>query len=386
MSRACRALCLWLLTGCETRVDLLGDGAAAVNDVSVVSDVRVDARGEVASLLPNGGACSGDLQCASAFCRDAVCCDLACTGPCSRCDAPGARGRCSFVFEGQLPPSGKLCAASPKEQCQLDGTCDGQGSCRRWPAGTICRPAQCETIAQPTRLKLAWTCDGEGACAAFAPAELDCAPYGCDGTQQGCFVGCSAAEPLSCKKGVSCDGGRCGGSLLPLGVPCGKAGECDSGRCVEGVCCAGDCNGSCETCAFAGAVGRCVPVPSATLPPTGKTCAGDPLNPCAGDGMCDGKKACRMRPASTPCGAPSCTNATLTLYVCTGDPLGPACVKKQISCGAYLCQADGLSCFGSCATGAQCESGHLCSKGQCVQCVTADDCRPGQVCLNTQCI
>jgi hypothetical protein len=310
----------------------------------------------------NGAVCLADRECLTGHCRDGRCCDLACTSPCSRCDKPGREGFCTPVAAGAAPPASKSCAREPETTCGRDGTCDGLGSCRRWPAGTICKPAVCEP--QSTRLRLAWLCDGAGSCAAFAPDALDCAPYGCDETTQRCFASCTDAA--MCKKGASCDSGRCDGSGAPLGAACSAGVACGSGSCVEGVCCSDPCSGTCETCALEGAAGRCVPVPAGRPPPAGKSCPVDAASLCGNDGTCDGKRKCRLAPPTKACGATTCNQSRLTRHVCNSDPAGPTCVKEEISCGSYACQPSGTSCYEACATAAECAAGKMCVNNQCV--------------------
>ena len=52
--------------------------------------------------------------------------------PATRTNAPGI---CSFVANGGQEDS-SACAATAASTCGLDGTCDGQGRCRKHPAGT----------------------------------------------------------------------------------------------------------------------------------------------------------------------------------------------------------------------------------------------------------
>jgi hypothetical protein len=54
-----------------------------------------------AEKKPNGAACALSTECASAFCADGVCCNVACNAPCVSCVVPGSfgtclDGRCSF--------------------------------------------------------------------------------------------------------------------------------------------------------------------------------------------------------------------------------------------------------------------------------------------------
>ena len=49
--------------------------------------------------------------------------------------------------------------------CGTDGTCDGQGACRKYVDGTVCQPGTCNGAAV-TNIK---TCDGAGTCARAPP-------------------------------------------------------------------------------------------------------------------------------------------------------------------------------------------------------------------------
>jgi len=48
----------------------------------------------------NGADCSTGDDCASGFCVDDVCCNVACSGPCVSCSQPGSVGRCTFISTG----------------------------------------------------------------------------------------------------------------------------------------------------------------------------------------------------------------------------------------------------------------------------------------------
>jgi len=64
--------------------------------------------------------------------------------------------------------------------CGYDGTCDGAGACRRFPAGTQCSSGTCDQKA----------CDGHGQCLALG--ELSCDEgYGCDPVTVTCRTTCA---------------------------------------------------------------------------------------------------------------------------------------------------------------------------------------------------
>jgi hypothetical protein len=83
-----------------------------------------------------GQECSGAADCASGHCAEGVCCQTACAGTCRACDLPGSVGTCAQVPSGLDPHDD--CAATARESCGADGTCDGAGGCRRWIPGTAC--------------------------------------------------------------------------------------------------------------------------------------------------------------------------------------------------------------------------------------------------------
>ena len=379
------------LSGCESRGRLLSDGPAEHSPLDLApgepgGDLGWRDRGaESRPPAPNGQPCNQDGQCQSSHCSDGVCCAVACSGPCNQCNEPGLEGICTVGAQGASPPPGKTCAASPVSSCGLDGTCDGRGSCRHWPAATVCKPAQCEASAHPTRLSLAWHCDGAGGCVPLG--EIDCDPYGCDVAHQQCFSVCSTTVPMSCGADASCDSsGRCDGALPPLGSSCSSNASCASGQCADGVCCESDCIMACASCALSGSAGRCTAIAAGLPPKAGKSCPVDPLKPCGNDGKCDGHQSCEPAPVGTPCGAAVCQDGAVNLHLCNGDSSDPACTTKEISCGGFLCKPGGPSCYESCTSVAQCQEGHSCAAGRCVQCVSGSDCEPGEICVDFKCI
>src|SRR5262249_10916193 len=72
----------------------------------------------------NGLACTSDLQCASGFCADGVCCNSACTGKCQACNLGGSVGTCSSVLNAD--DTSTVTANS----CTGGSTCDGTGTCK----------------------------------------------------------------------------------------------------------------------------------------------------------------------------------------------------------------------------------------------------------------
>lgn len=81
---------------------------------------------------------------------------------------------------------------------------------------------------------------------------------------------------------------------LPLGSVCGRNEICLGDQCVDGVCCDGLCDGTCESCAVVGSLGACSPMPVDT----------DPDDECPLG--CDGLGACQLPPdAGMPDAGPS---------------------------------------------------------------------------------
>jgi hypothetical protein len=311
--------------------------------------------------VANGQACASNGVCLSGHCADGVCCDSACTAACLACNRPGSVGVCTPVPTGQKPASGtKTCAATAATSCGLDGSCDGLGACRNWPATTICKPQQCSG----TKTQLASYCSG-GACTEIitGPASsLACDPYICESGL--CLQSCKNNSDCS---GVTCDQKLCG-TLKSIGSPCSAGTECKSGFCGEGVCCNAACTEPCKTCLLEGAKGFCVNVPAGQKPAAAKVCPVDGT-PCGKDGACDGGGACRAAPKGTSCGAPACvdgpTSSELSRQVCNGSSSAPACEKQSTPCGAYVCQPSVASCFGRCTDTSQCAPGKSCAGYQC---------------------
>ena len=89
-------------------------------------------------------ACDCDRECQTGFCVDGLCCRSACGEPCRACDLPSSLGDCAVVPAGRIPSDPAECSPSTPSTCGRDGTCDGRGGCRRYVAGTECRPGQCD--------------------------------------------------------------------------------------------------------------------------------------------------------------------------------------------------------------------------------------------------
>jgi hypothetical protein len=298
--------------------------------------------------LANGRPCSTGSQCLSTQCVHGVCCESAC-GACRWCNTTGNEGRCMLVAAGEDP--GNDCPQDPVPMCGRDGTCNGAGSCRQYPAGTECAAGRC----MGTTEFAASTCNGTGTCVAGASRVC---PGG--GTCMGSSCGSSCTTDGNCQTGFFCDQGVCRGKRA-RGAACTGPSQCASGFCADNVCCSTACTENCHACNVAVAPGTCTPVPAGQDPRN--VCPTDPANSCARNGACNGGGACQFYAAGATCGTSTCTNTTETLApTCNG--IGTCTPAGTRDCGAYSCSA--TACFTSCSNGgAQCNPGYSCAGTSC---------------------
>jgi hypothetical protein len=308
----------------------------------------------------NGTPCAFDSHCQSEICSDGVCCDARCGGVCQACNLEGSTGTCSPVPAGGDPAN--ECAQDPPATCARDGSCDGQGTCRRYPAGTECAAGRCEGATEYA----ASTCDGSGAC--NPGASTSCAPNSC--REDACASAC--VGDTDCQTGFFCENSACK-LKRSSGTACTSGGQCATGFCVDDVCCASACAGTCSACNLSGAPGTCTPIPGGQDP--GGECPAEGPQTCGRAGGCNGAGACRLHPDGTTCAAQTCNGSTETgVSRCNG---GGACVRPASrDCGAYLCS--GISCGTSCSAASQCRSGNVCAGSSCVSCAPESN---GAFCL-----
>jgi Concanavalin A-like lectin/glucanases superfamily len=310
-----------------------------------------DSLGDAADAgLARGLPCASAAQCASGFCAQGVCCDRTCNEPCLACNLAATAGTCTPVLAGEDPR--ESCAAEPPAGCGLDGTCDGQGACRRYRANTECKPGSCANGIEYG----ASTCDGRGGC--LPSSTRACTSGACSGDS--CAAPCSAAAP--CQAGFFCAAGRCTRTRA-LGAVCAAGLECASGFCADGVCCDSECNETCFACNGAPDVGKCKPVPSGADPR--KQCLAADRATCKNAGGCNGAGACRLYPLGTTCGAGSCSG-TSEVPARTCDGLG-VCRNPgpAASCAPYVCA--GASCGKKCTDSAGCVPGYSCQTEICAR-------------------
>jgi hypothetical protein len=132
-------------------------------------------------IKSQGSACAATAECATGFCTDGVCCNVACQGACVGCNLAGHHGTCWPVAVGASDPRA-ICADQGVASCGRTGACDGVGSCQLYPLGAVCAPGSClDSVESSAR-----TCDGLGTCS--PAASHSCAPLGCDPQTSNCAV------------------------------------------------------------------------------------------------------------------------------------------------------------------------------------------------------
>jgi hypothetical protein len=172
--------------------------------------------------------------------------------------------------------------------------------------------------------------------------------------------------PSTCSSDAQCGAaGYCAGTTCQAkrarGQSCTAARECSSGFCVDGFCCNAACGELCRSCAVAGSLGSCVPVPDGSDPRA--VCTVEPASGCRQDGFCDGRGACRFHLPGTTCGSASC-GAGIESPAPTCNGAGSCVPPVGRACGAYLCA--GTLCGSTCITALQCAAGHACTGGRCL--------------------
>ena len=212
----------------------------------------------------------------------------------------------------------------------------------------------------------------------------------------------AAPGPASgAKPGVSMVGGRpevlqsCEppAALKEAGTACDCNQECGSRSCVDGVCCTGSCNGTCQACNIPGKMGSCSSIPAGMAPVVASQCARDGVETCGFDGTCNGKGGCRKYPDGTTCANGMCDGATVKgAKICQQ---GTCDVGPDTVCAPFGCDASAGQCFDKCAVDNQCASSKRCEGGSCgkknlgAKCGVGGECDSGfcadGTCCNTKC-
>ena len=366
--------------------------------------------------LKGGEACGGAAACLSGFCKDGVCCDVACDGECLVCNASGSVGACKAVLSAEdadscattrICDSSGLCKTRTGEACTggaqcLTGICkDGvcclaacTGQCKSCATGSCLTVTNAEDDPECRGVK---ACDALGVCkrnlgqvcslgtecaSGFCKDGVCCSAacigecLACNLAGQGgtCATVKNAVDPDSCTDTRSCDGA--GACKLNIGQTCVSAGECLSGICKDSVCCNAGCAGTCQACNLTGKVGFCATVQDAEDPDT-----------CAGASICSSAGACKLRDGQT-CTAPEqCLSNICKDGVCCKSSCNGACQACNLAismgtCGAVTNGEDPDTCggikacdgVGTCKLkdGQTCLSGEFCLSGFCKDTVCCD--------------
>ncbi len=358
----------------------------------------------------NGTGCGRIGECTSNFCIDSVCCNVACTGQCEACDASGSVGTCKAV-SGTPHGARTACGTGTGKTCELQ-YCDGVKTtgCTYPLVSATCSSNACASGIETH----ASTCDGAGAC---KDVPKDCGVYKCGATA--CKTSCTAKT--DCIAGYSCVGGACTPSI-GLGKPCSDASACGDLLCVDGVCCGIDapattcaagyacnapkkegtctlkngekcdlgskcgsdictdgvccdkaCDGQCEACDVAGAVGKCTGV--AGDPHGTRTKCDDGASDVCKARTCNGAadpKSCvgYVNDSSKLCAPKKCVGSDYTDFsFCDGA--GTCKSPGASSCVPYKC--DDKGCLKACTDASQCATGFSCKDNKCVQGATCKD-------------
>jgi hypothetical protein len=342
-----RCICVRALFG----LVVFGALATSCVNLSYPPGATRDGGGGFVPHLQNGAACVQNGDCRSGFCSDGFCCRERCDGTCLTCGKAGSEGRCVLADAGSNPHGS--CIDEGAASCGKNGTCDGAGSCQKYPVGTVCADAGC----QVQQIMLASRCAADGTC--VPGTQQPCSPYLCDDSGTKCRTSC--VDNSVCANGINCVNGVCGKKAL--GTACTDGTECALGFCAQGVCCTDACTDLCHSCGLKGSEGACTLVP-AGMPPTPATaCATTDPSGCGADGTCDGAGACRIYVAGTVCSAVSCSSAMLrSAATCDGKS---RCQMPAFStCGGYTCDT-ALTCKTTCAADADCASPSVCGQGSC---------------------
>jgi hypothetical protein len=124
-SFCCDMACAGECAACDGALTGAADGMCA--PVTAGTDPDNDCGGTTCTAagvcaLQNGDTCASGAECASTFCTDSVCCDMACGGLCESClgavVGSGSDGTCGFVAD----------MTDPENECPGQ-SCDGAGGC-----------------------------------------------------------------------------------------------------------------------------------------------------------------------------------------------------------------------------------------------------------------
>ncbi len=357
-------------------------------------DGKSSATAEVLSVRLQGEPCAaGQHQCITGYCVDGVCCDSACDGACSRCDARGHAGECRSDVSGD-PVGARSCGGGLacsdgecRESCETHDDCVSthfcsDGSCKpRLPLKAACSDSrECGGGAPCVD---GYCCDSPcaGKCEACGePGSLGkCVPVsgaprgerdGCGEPSGDCGLSCDGEDREEChfrEPGAVCGVNSCQDALLRTPAQCDGIGNCTDSPapCPGGLACAADgvsCLSACTSDADCADNGhKCstetAPAVCVAKPGLGKRCA-------AASECSDG-----LRCVDERCCADECPDAS---WSCALPGHEGECRKRT----GESCEADSQCGSDFCVLGVCCES--ACS-GQCETCSAEGhrgECRP----------
>lgn len=245
--------------GCDNGKKCDGDDSNCKSDYCGPGDVCT-------MKTPTGGACMSGDTCESDHCFQGVCCATTCFGECRSCNLMGSVGTCT-----NAPAN-----TDPKDSCDGNETCNGQGACAE-PNGDTCA-ADGDCVSGHCEDGVCCNTACGGLCQACVNAKTGMADGTCANITVGTDPDDECTDMLNCDAAGACEKGA-------KGVPCGNVLECMSNFCVDGVCCESACLGTCKACSNAktgGMDGTCANVATGT----------DPDNECAGMMNCNNMAMC----------------------------------------------------------------------------------------------
>jgi hypothetical protein len=223
------------------------------------------------------------------------------------------------------------CTQTAAGTCGDEGTCDGNGGCKKWSAGTACQTQTCSGgMFTPAR-----QCNGSGTCSAVTTQPCS-GNLGCSGNV--CRNTCTVDGECVSTQYYCAGNGTCA-LKKAAGQPCtaSAANQCATGNCVDGVCCNFS---SCTSCSACGANGNCnlfVPKEEEDLTAP---------NTCSGNLRCDGKGACKggfgySCQVNSECASGWCRDEGVPQPFCSGCGMGDCCPP---STGLPACNDPSLTC------------------------------------------
>ncbi|MGF1468638.1 MAG: hypothetical protein ACFCGT_21140 [Sandaracinaceae bacterium] len=335
--------------------DLSGDGTTAL--VGVLRDptgAGADAGTArvfgLADRLARGEACEDDAECASAYCVDGVCCDVACGGgetdDCQACAFEAgaeADGTCSALRMAFAATVVCRAAATPCDAAEL--CAPGDVACPAdvlAPNGTVCRPATGLCDAPEI-------CDGLG---------LECPPDAVRAAGVECRPALGPCDAAEVCDGVSA---ACpANELVPAGgATCRPtAGLCDAPERCDGA------SALCPEDRFMGAGVLCRQ--ERDLCDAAEACTG--LSPSCPEDL--------AQPAGVVCSPARCVaGRSIRTAICDGESV-QCTAESGAPCAPYVCGAE--ACLDRCGRDDECVDGFRCEGGTCVERVgPAADMGPG---------